>query len=102
LHSSFISMHQYGNQQKDMIMLKYRDAVAIVKVVRPGVVSDECDETHIITDVCEFKTWQIDVINKILDASMVGESVKPGDHVSISIEIKKDATWEDNTATETK
>jgi hypothetical protein len=83
-------------------MLKYKDVKVTASVNRSEIVSDMCDEAHITKVVCKFTTWRSDIINSILEDTLLTNRMKPGDRISIVIETDKNATWEDNTATETK
>jgi hypothetical protein len=74
-------------------MLKHGDARAIVSITRPEVKGDACDEGQFTKDICKFTTWRSDIINKILENTALKHVIQPGDHISISIEINKDATW---------
>lgn len=71
-----------------MIKLEYQDAFMAVKVRRP-VVGSESEEK-----IVDFRTWMGKSISEVLNASGCGHAMKPGDRISIEIEIGKDATWE--------
>jgi hypothetical protein len=70
--------------------MKYKEAQMITKVRRP--VAEEESANEFAGMISDSITWRGDSIEAVLKATMCDHVVEPGDKITITIEIAKEAS----------
>lgn len=71
--------------------LKYGQSKMVTTVKRPTVISYPGEEEEFDKNIAELTTWVEENTELVLGAAQVGHIVQPGDKITITIEIAKEA-----------